>query len=191
MAIQIHCHLQRIVSQNLLQCLGFHPILDAVSSKSVSHAMRCQVFKKLLRIFSVNPVYNIIENRVAMSLWYVLWYISTSCTFLIIGILRSLLSLPNIINSSFSLIDNSIKFPPFHGIKKATGTSLFRCSIVTRVSRFVNEFHILKATFKFCTRLSTFVMTFPFFSLLLWYNHLMAEYFFAQKLDVSFGLQIL
>ena len=40
-------------------------------------------------------------------------------------------------------------------------------SIVTRVSRFVNEFHILKATFKFCTRLSTFVMTFPFFSLLL------------------------
>ena len=41
------------------------------------------------------------------------------------------------------------------------------CSIVTRVSRFVNEFHILKATFKFCTRLSTFVMTFPFFSLLL------------------------
>ena len=43
----------------------------------------------------------------------------------------------------------------------------FSCSIVTRVSRFVNEFHILKATFKFCTRLSTFVMTFPFFSLLL------------------------
>ena len=41
------------------------------------------------------------------------------------------------------------------------------CSIVTRVSRFVTEFHILKATFKFCTRLSTFVMTFPFFSLLL------------------------
>ena len=40
-------------------------------------------------------------------------------------------------------------------------------SIVTRVSRFVNEFHILKATFKFCTRLSTFVMTFPFFPLLL------------------------
>lgn len=40
-------------------------------------------------------------------------------------------------------------------------------SIVTRVSRFVNEFHILKATCKFCTRLSTFVMTFPFFPLLL------------------------
>ena len=29
------------------------------------------------------------ENRVEMSLWYVLWYISTSCTFLIIGILRN------------------------------------------------------------------------------------------------------
>ena len=43
----------------------------------------------------------------------------------------------------------------------------YKSSIVTRVSRFVNEFHILKATFKFCTRLSTFVMTFPFFSLLL------------------------
>ena len=40
-------------------------------------------------------------------------------------------------------------------------------SIVIRDSRFVNEFHILKATFKFCTRLSTFVMTFPFFPLLL------------------------
>ena len=61
-------------------------------------------------------------------------------------------------------------------------------SIVIRDSRFVNEFHILKATCKFCTRLSTFVMTFPFFSLLLWYNHLMAEYFFAQKPDVSYGL---
>ena len=45
--------------------------------------------------------------------------------------------------------------------------SSMKRSIVTRVSRFVNEFHILKATFKFCTRLSTFVMTFPFFSLLL------------------------
>ena len=45
--------------------------------------------------------------------------------------------------------------------------NIFCSSIVTRVSRFVNEFHILKATFKFCTRLSTFVMTFPFFSLLL------------------------
>ena len=41
------------------------------------------------------------------------------------------------------------------------------CSIVIRDSRFVNEFHILKATCKFCTRLSTFVMTFPFFPLLL------------------------
>ena len=40
-------------------------------------------------------------------------------------------------------------------------------SIVIRDSRFVNEFHILKATCKFCTRLSTFVMTFPFFPLLL------------------------
>ena len=39
--------------------------------------------------------------------------------------------------------------------------------IVIRDSRFVNEFHILKATCKFCTRLSTFVMTFPFFPLLL------------------------
>ena len=43
----------------------------------------------------------------------------------------------------------------------------FDCSIVIRDSRFVNEFHILKATCKFCTRLSTFVMTFPFFPLLL------------------------
>ena len=43
---------------------------------------------------------------------------------------------------------------------------IFR-SIVIRDSRFVNEFHILKATCKFCTRLSTFVMTFPFFPLLL------------------------
>ena len=40
-------------------------------------------------------------------------------------------------------------------------------SIVIRDSRFVNEFHTLKATCKFCTRLSTFVMTFPFFPLLL------------------------
>ena len=40
-------------------------------------------------------------------------------------------------------------------------------SIVIRDYRFVNEFHILKATCKFCTRLSTFVMTFPFFPLLL------------------------
>lgn len=47
------------------------------------------------------------------------------------------------------------------------GVKIIEGSIVTRVSRFVNEFHILKATFKFCTRLSTFVMTFPFFSLLL------------------------
>ena len=45
-----------------------------------------------------------------------------------------------------------------------------KSSIVIRDSRFVNEFHILKATCKFCTRLSTFVMTFPFFPLLLWYN---------------------
>ena len=44
---------------------------------------------------------------------------------------------------------------------------VFISSIVIRDSRFVNEFHILKATFKFCTRLSTFVMTFPFFPLLL------------------------
>ena len=43
--------------------------------------------------------------------------------------------------------------------------SPFFSSIVTRVSRFVNEFHILKATFKFCIRLSTFVTTFPFFSM--------------------------
>ena len=43
----------------------------------------------------------------------------------------------------------------------------FVSSIVIRDSRFVNEFHILKATCKFCTRLSTFVMTFPFFPLLL------------------------
>ena len=42
-----------------------------------------------------------------------------------------------------------------------------KSSIVIRDSRFVNEFHILKATCKFCTRLSTFVMTFPFFPLLL------------------------
>lgn len=48
------------------------------------------------------------------------------------------------------------------------GILMFKISsIVTRVSRFVNEFHILKATCKFCTRLSTFVMTFPFFPLLL------------------------
>ena len=64
-------------------------------------------------------------------------------------------------------------------------------SIVTRVSRFVNEFHILKATFKFCTRLSTFVTTFPFFSFFLWYNRFMAGYFSAQKPDVSCDLQIL
>ena len=51
--------------------------------------------------------------------------------------------------------------PPYTISNKMLG------SIVTRDSRFVNEFHILKATFKFCTRLSTFVMTFPFFSLLL------------------------
>ena len=50
---------------------------------------------------------------------------------------------------------------------KEIPAKILECSIVTRVSRFVNEFHILKATFKFCTRLSTFVMTFPFFSLLL------------------------
>ena len=53
---------------------------------------------------------------------------------------------------------------PFFVVKHQEITTYFcNCSIVTRVSRFVNEFHILKATFKFCTRLSTFVMTFPFF----------------------------
>ena len=66
-----------------------------------------------------------------------------------------------------------------------------KSSIVIRDSRFVNEFHILKATFKFCTRLSTFVTTFPFFSFFLWYNRFMAGYFSAQKPDVSCDLQIL
>ena len=55
----------------------------------------------------------------------------------------------------------------FDEMYRRTQAEIYKCSIVTRVSRFVNEFHILKATFKFCTRLSTFVMTFPFFSLLL------------------------
>ena len=43
-------------------------------------------------------------------------------------------------------------------------------SIAFRVSRFVNEFHILKSTFNFRTQNSTIVMTFPFFTCFLWYN---------------------
>lgn len=65
------------------------------------------------------------------------------------------------VETLFENIYNSEKFLGTILISKTSG------SIVTRVSRFVNEFHILKATCKFCTRLSTFVMTFPFFPLLL------------------------
>ena len=55
----------------------------------------------------------------------------------------------------------------FFDLKKEKQDRMINGSIVIRDSRFVNEFHILKATCKFCTRLSTFVMTFPFFPLLL------------------------
>ena len=60
-------------------------------------------------------------------------------------------------------------FSSFNWLKFTKNQTIFQdlCSIVIRDSRFVNEFHILKATCKFCTRLSTFVMTFPFFPLLL------------------------
>ena len=71
----------------------------------------------------------------------------------------------NILFTYLNLISNFIYFGAKY-LVLLNYTAVIR-SIVTRVSRFVNEFHILKATFKFCTRLSTFVMTFPFFSLLL------------------------
>ena len=46
--------------------------------------------------------------------------------------------------------------------------------IANRGSRFVIDFHILKARFKICTRNSTFVATFPFPPVILCYNFLMA-----------------
>ena len=53
-----------------------------------------------------------------------------------------------------------------------------------RVSHFESDLQILYPTFHFCN-------DFPVFFHVLWYNHLMAGYFFAQKPDVSFALQIL